>query len=83
MAEGLVSGLQVVDFVPQPARHVRLASRGHLDESGRLALEFDLFGVDEIKARAVSQENVAAAINDIRPMVKELRILGSYPAAVL
>lgn len=31
----------------------------------------------------IDQENVAAAINDIRPMVKELRILGSYPAAVL
>ena len=26
---------------------------------------------------------MAAAINEIRPMVKELRILGSYPAAVL
>ncbi len=33
--------------------------------------------------RSIDQENVAAAINDIRPMVKELRILGSYPAAVL
>ncbi|EYD12749.1 bifuctional chorismate mutase P/prephenate dehydratase [Acinetobacter baumannii] len=31
----------------------------------------------------IDQENVAAAINEIRPMVKELRILGSYPAAVL
>lgn len=31
----------------------------------------------------IEQENVAAAINDIRPMVKEIRILGSYPAAVL
>jgi chorismate mutase/prephenate dehydratase len=31
----------------------------------------------------IDQENVAAALNEIRPTVKELRVLGSYPAAVL
>jgi len=31
----------------------------------------------------VNDPNVSAAINDIRPLVKDLRILGSYPKAVL
>ena len=31
----------------------------------------------------IDQENVAAALDEIRPMVKELRVLGSYPIAVL
>ena len=31
----------------------------------------------------IDQENVAKALDEIRPLVKELRILGSYPAAVL
>jgi chorismate mutase / prephenate dehydratase len=31
----------------------------------------------------IEQENVAAAIEEIRPIVKELRVLGSYPVAVL
>ena len=31
----------------------------------------------------IDQDNVAAALNEIRPMVKELRVLGSYPIAVL
>jgi prephenate dehydratase len=30
----------------------------------------------------IDQENVAAALEEIRPMVKELRVLGSYPIAV-
>ena len=31
----------------------------------------------------INDPNVSAAINDIRPLVKDLRILGSYPKAVL
>lgn len=31
----------------------------------------------------IDDENVIAALNDIRPHVKELRVLGSYPIAVL
>ncbi|MBF2718748.1 MULTISPECIES: prephenate dehydratase [unclassified Psychrobacter] len=31
----------------------------------------------------VNDPNVSAAINDIRPLVKDLRVLGSYPKAVL
>ncbi|MEN8624850.1 prephenate dehydratase [Psychrobacter proteolyticus] len=31
----------------------------------------------------VNDPNVSAAVNDIRPLVKDLRILGSYPKAVL
>ena len=31
----------------------------------------------------VEQDNVRAAIEEIRPLVKEIRVLGSYPAAVL
>jgi len=31
----------------------------------------------------IDQANVAAALDEIRPMVKELRVLGSYPIAVL
>ena len=31
----------------------------------------------------IDQDNVAAALDEIRPMVKELRVLGSYPIAVL
>ncbi len=31
----------------------------------------------------IDQPNVAAAIEEIRPFVKELRVLGSYPVAVL
>jgi chorismate mutase/prephenate dehydratase len=31
----------------------------------------------------VSDSNVAAALDEIRPFVKELRVLGSYPQAVL
>ncbi|MDO5651915.1 MAG: prephenate dehydratase [Moraxella sp.] len=31
----------------------------------------------------IDDDNVAAAIADIRPIVKELRVLGSYPKAVL
>ena len=31
----------------------------------------------------IDQENVAAALDEIRPIVKELRVLGSYPIAVL
>ena len=31
----------------------------------------------------VEQDNVKAAIEDIRPLVKEVRVLGSYPIAVL
>lgn len=31
----------------------------------------------------INDANVSAAINDIRPLVKDLRILGSYPKAVL
>jgi chorismate mutase/prephenate dehydratase len=31
----------------------------------------------------IEQENVAAALDEIRPIVKELRVLGSYPVAVL
>ncbi len=31
----------------------------------------------------VEQENVKAAIEEIRPLVKEIRVLGSYPIAVL
>ena len=31
----------------------------------------------------VEDKNVKAAIEEIRPLVKELRVLGSYPKAVL
>ncbi|MHA3080033.1 prephenate dehydratase [Acinetobacter sp. ANC 5502] len=31
----------------------------------------------------IDQPNVAAALDEIRPLVKELRVLGSYPVAVL
>lgn len=31
----------------------------------------------------IDQDNVKAAIEEIRPLVKEVRVLGSYPAAVL
>ena len=31
----------------------------------------------------IEQEHVKAAIAEIRPLVKEVRVLGSYPAAVL
>ena len=31
----------------------------------------------------VEQDNVKAAIEEIRPLVKEVRVLGSYPIAVL
>ncbi|MCT8089604.1 prephenate dehydratase [Acinetobacter sp. C_4_1] len=31
----------------------------------------------------IEQENVKAAIEEIRPLVKEIRVLGSYPIAVL
>ena len=31
----------------------------------------------------IDQDNVAAALDEIRPIVKELRVLGSYPIAVL
>ena len=31
----------------------------------------------------VSDSNVAAALEEIRPLVKEARVLGSYPKAVL
>ena len=31
----------------------------------------------------VEQDNVKAAIEEIRPLVKEIRVLGSYPMAVL
>ena len=31
----------------------------------------------------IEDKHVAAAIEDIRPLVKDLRVLGSYPKAVL
>ena len=31
----------------------------------------------------IEQDNVKAAIEEIRPSVKEVRVLGSYPIAVL
>ncbi|MDO4251291.1 MAG: prephenate dehydratase, partial [Moraxella sp.] len=31
----------------------------------------------------IEDANVAAALEEIRPIVKELRVLGSYPKAVL
>ena len=31
----------------------------------------------------IDEPNVSAAIADIRPLVKDVRVLGSYPKAVL
>ncbi|MFX5100658.1 ACT domain-containing protein, partial [Acinetobacter baumannii] len=70
----------LLEILEQFAKHnislTSIETRPALPEKWAYVFFIDLEG-------HIDQENVAAAINDIRPMVKELRILGSYPAAVL
>lgn len=64
---------------PFSKHHISLTSietRPALPEKWAYVFFIDLEG-------HIDQPNVAAAIEEIRPLVKELRVLGSYPVAVL
>ena len=66
-------------LAPFAKHHISLTSietRPALPEKWAYVFFIDLEG-------HVEQDNVKAAIEEIRPLVKEVRVLGSYPIAVL
>src|SRR5690606_6942049 len=70
----------LLEILAQFAKHTIsyncIKTRPALPDKWAYVFFIDLEGHNE-------QEHVKAAIAEIRPLVKEVRVLGSYPAAVL
>ena len=70
----------LIDILAPFAKHgislTSIETRPALPEKWAYVFFIDLEGHQD-------QANVAAALDEIRPLVKELRVLGSYPVAVL